>query len=272
MPTSAERMRAAPLRSAAWPSPRRLGTRRYGCSTSGFWDLWSCRWDTSSRPLDLPARLSSQGWNEPTVYPVWPDAIEALIALGELEQARDYLAQYRQRAEAFGSTWARTTAARCRGLLAAAEGEFAAAREAYKRALSEHERSPEAFERGRTLLALGALERRAKQKRAARDALEAAVVIFEELGARLWVERARGELARIGGRAPATDELTPAERRVAELVAEGRTNREAASILVVSVHTVDSHLRRVYRKLGVRSRAELAHRFAEEQVRTGHSR
>jgi DNA-binding CsgD family transcriptional regulator len=236
----------------------------------GFVELSMGQFESAARHLrDLPARLTAQGWIEPTVhYPVWPDAIEALIALGELEQARDYLALFRQRAEAFESSWAYATGARCRGLLATAEGEFAEAREAFQRALAEHEpspdeQSPEAFERGRTLLALGALERRCKQKRAARQALEAALQIFEELGARLWAERARGELARIGGRAPAADELTPAERRVAELVAEGRTNREAASILVVSVHTVDSHLRRVYRKLGVSSRAELAHRFAE---------
>jgi DNA-binding CsgD family transcriptional regulator len=240
----------------------------------GFVELSVGDFESAARYLrDLPARLTSQGWNVPTVYPVWPDAIEALIALGELEQARDYLAQYRQRAEAFGSTWAHATAARCRGLLAAAEGEFAAGREAFQRALTEHERSPEAFEHGRTLLALGSMERRAKQKRAAREALEGALAIFEDLGARLWAKRARDELARIGGRAPAADELTPAERRVAELIAEGRTNREAASLLVVSEHTVDSHLRRVYRKLGVRSRAQLAHRFATHLERpTGHSR
>lgn len=240
----------------------------------GFLELSLGDFESAARYLrELPALLTSQGCIDPTVhYPVWPDAIEALIALGELQQARDYLAQFRQRAAAFESPWAYATSTRCRGLLAAGEGDAAQAREAFQRALTEHERSPEPLERGRTLLALGALERRCKQKQAARQALEAALQIFEELGARLWVERARGELARIGGRAPAGDELTPAERRVAELVAEGRTNREAASILVVSTHTIDSHLRRVYRKLGVSSRAELAHRFAERQVGTEHSR
>jgi DNA-binding CsgD family transcriptional regulator len=119
------------------------------------------------------------------------------------------------------------------------------------------------FDRARTLLTLGLLERRAKKKRAAREALGAALGIFDELGSRLWAARARAELARIGGRAPAGDGLTPTEQRVAELVAEGRTNRETASLLVVSEHTVDSHLRRVYRKLEVHSRAELARHYAE---------
>jgi DNA-binding CsgD family transcriptional regulator len=148
-------------------------------------------------------------------------------------------------------------------LLAAASGELDFARATVRRALAGHAGMHRPFDRGRTLLALGRVERRARQKRAAREALEAALAIFQELGARLWAAQAQAELARIGGRPPADGSLTPAERRVAELVAEGRTNRETASLLMVSEHTVDSHLRHAYRKLGVRSRAELARRFAE---------
>ena len=85
--------------------------------------------------------------------------------------------------------------------------------------------------------------------------------MFEELGAALWAAKARAELASIGGRAPSSDELTPAEKRVAALVAEGQTNREVAAALFVTDHTVEFHLSRIYRKLGVRSRAELARRF-----------
>jgi DNA-binding CsgD family transcriptional regulator len=223
---------------------------------------------------DLPARLVEVGWNEPAVaFPVWPDAIEALIGVGELELARSYLHQYDVRIRTFRTPSALATAARCHGLLAMAERDLEGARTWFGRSLSEHERGPRPLDRARTLLAVGMVERRAKQKRAAREALQDALAIFEELGAQLWAERARGELARIGGRAPAAGELTPAEHRVAELVAEGRTNREAASLLVVSEHTIDSHLRRVYRKLGVRSRAELAHHFAAHaQNRTEHSR
>jgi DNA-binding NarL/FixJ family response regulator len=88
--------------------------------------------------------------------------------------------------------------------------------------------------------------------------LTTALALFEELGATLWAERAREELARVGGRAPAGDELTPTERRIAELVAEGLTNREVAATLFVTPKTVESALTRIYRKLDVRSRTELA--------------
>jgi DNA-binding NarL/FixJ family response regulator len=117
------------------------------------------------------------------------------------------------------------------------------------------------FDRGRTLLALGEVQRRAKQKRAARVSLEAALATFEELGAKLWAEKARAELARISGRAPAGG-LTPTEQRIAELVAEGGSNKEVAAALFVTVKTVERNLTRIYEKLGVRSRTELASRYA----------
>ena len=129
---------------------------------------------------------------------------------------------------------------------------------AFGQALAQHERLPMPFELGRTLLAQGQLRRRAKQKRAARESLQGALDIFERLGAPLWAERAGAELARIGLRPPAPLDLTPTEERVAELVAAGHTNREVAQALFVSVHTVEDNLRRIYRKLGVRSRTELA--------------
>jgi DNA-binding CsgD family transcriptional regulator len=104
---------------------------------------------------------------------------------------------------------------------------------------------------------------RGKQKRAARQALEQALALFDELGARLWWAKATAELARIGGRPPRTGGLTPAERRVAELAAQGHTNREIASLLFLSAKTVDAHLTSAYAKLGVRSRTELAHRLGD---------
>ena len=120
---------------------------------------------------------------------------------------------------------------------------------------------PGPFERGRTLLALGTTQRRAKRKRAARDSLEQALAIFEDLGASLWAEKTRAELTRLGGHASKAGQLTPTERRVAELVTEGRSNRDVAATLFVSVRAVEANLTRIYAKLGVRSRAELTQRL-----------
>jgi DNA-binding CsgD family transcriptional regulator len=187
---------------------------------------------------------------------------------GELASLQAFLAEFGQATALVfsgepgigGGALAIGGAARCRGLLAAAEGNLEAAFEAYERALGEHGRFP--LERGRTLLCLGSAHRQAKQKRAARDALEQALAIFEELGARLWGNNAEAELRRISGRRRASEaELTEMEERVASLAVEGRSNKEIAAELFVSVHTVGAHLSRAYRKLGIRSRSELAGRL-----------
>jgi DNA-binding CsgD family transcriptional regulator len=209
---------------------------------------------------ELPARFLAGGVNDPTA-PLFADAIETLIALGEVEVARSYHEQYEVNAQRLGSPWALAAAERCRGLLAAAEGDATTAFEAFEQSLVEVESYPYPFERGRTLLYLGVVRRQAQQKRAARGTLEQALAIFEELGARLWAEKARAELKRISGRRAPSDELTETERRVAELAAEGRTNKEIAAELFMGVSTVEAHLSHVYRKLGVR-RAELASRLA----------
>ena len=202
---------------------------------------------------ELPGRLLSFGWKEPS-HPLWSDTIETLVALGELEQAGAYLAQYEDLARHF-SRCSRACSARCRGLLAAAEGDLGAAFEAFERSLSELAGLSYPFERGRTLLCLGSARRQAKQKRLAREALEQALAIFEDLGARLWAEKARSELKRISGRRP-SEELTETEERVARLAA-----KEIAAALFMSVHTVEAHLTHVYRKLGIRSRGQLANRL-----------
>jgi DNA-binding CsgD family transcriptional regulator len=123
---------------------------------------------------------------------------------------------------------------------------------------ADHDRLGWPFERARTLLALGGVLRRARQKRAAREALGQAQAVFDQLGARLWSAMTAAELARLGGRAPGTGSLTPTERHVAELVAQGHTNTEVAALLFLSAKTVAAHLTRVYAKLGLRSRSELA--------------
>jgi DNA-binding CsgD family transcriptional regulator len=126
----------------------------------------------------------------------------------------------------------------CRG------GELSEAFEAFERALAEHDGLSVPFERGPTLLSLGTVRRQAQQKKAAREALEQAQATFEELGARLWAEKARAELKRISGRTPASEELTETERRVAELAARGRTNKAIATELFMGASTVESHLSR----------------------------
>jgi DNA-binding CsgD family transcriptional regulator len=216
------------------------------------------RADAVLRPL--PLQLVELGWDEPSLFPVWPNSIEALIGTGEKELAREYLTLYRDRARRCECPWALATAARCQGLLLHAEGDVEGALAAFERAIHEHERTPGAFERGRTLLALGGAQRRARRPREARATLEGTRTLFEQLGAILWAGKARDELGRIGGRTSSRDELTPSEQRVAALVADGKTNKEVAAALVVSVHTVEAALTQVYRKLGVRSRTELARR------------
>jgi DNA-binding CsgD family transcriptional regulator len=190
---------------------------------------------------------------------ILPNAIEALVAVGELGEARRLLERLEERGRTLDRAWALATGARCRGLLAAAEGDLPLAFAAFERALAEHERLPDPFERGRTLLALGQTRRRAKQKRAARASLEQALAVFEELGAPLWAEKARVELGRIGGRAvPRRGQLTATEQAIADLVAAGRTNQEVAAALSLSPRTVQWNLSKIYRKIGVRTRTELA--------------
>jgi DNA-binding CsgD family transcriptional regulator len=135
-------------------------------------------------------------------------------------------------------------------------------------AVSEHEACGDVFGQARAQLALGMARRRERQKRAARDAISAALGEFERLGAACWIEKARAELGRIGGRTR-VEGLTPAEQRVAALVAEGRTNREVAAALFLGERTVETHLTHVYTKLGVRSRAELARTFRPDEQSSG---
>jgi DNA-binding NarL/FixJ family response regulator len=123
------------------------------------------------------------------------------------------------------------------------------------------------FEAARTSLALGEIRRRGRQKAAARDAVSRAVAAFEALGAERWADRARAELGRTEPRRTPGAELTETEQRVVDLLAEGRTNREIASALFMSVHTVEAHLTRIYRSLGVRSRTELARRMLDRGSR-----
>jgi len=188
------------------------------------------------------------------------EQVEALLAVGLVEQAVDRLDAWEGDARRLGHDWVLAHATRCRGLVAAARGDVEQALSVLIEAVSQHEAVGDPFGRARALLALGLVRRRARQKRPARETIEAARAGFAELGAAGWAERAREELGRIGGRTR-VDGLTPAERRVADLVAKGRTNSEVAATLFLAERTVASHLTRVYAKLGVRSRTELARRL-----------
>jgi DNA-binding CsgD family transcriptional regulator len=216
-------------------------------------------------PLD--DQLEQGGVQEPGSARFITDEIEALIGLGRLDEAEAVLGRVEERAKRLDRASVLAASLRCRGQHAAASGDLERGLASLEQAVAQHDRVPMPFERARTLLALGSVRRRARMKRLAREALEEAQVTFHGLDAQAWAERALEETARIGGRGPATDELTPSERRVAELVAEGRSNKEVASTLVVTVKTVESHLSRVYAKLGLHSRAELAHRLAKGKIR-----
>jgi DNA-binding CsgD family transcriptional regulator len=193
-------------------------------------------------------------------------AIEALLATGDLRQAEWLLAQIDQRA-ANGDTALRPLVLRCRGLLLAAQGDHERAIASLEAAALAPElpQGVNPFELARTLLALGTVQRRAQHKRVARETLEQAVGIFERLGARVWSEKARSEIRRIGGRTTSDGGLSETERQIVELVVAGRRNREVAAELSLSPNTVAWNLSRIYRKLGVASRTELAARMAAMQ-------
>jgi DNA-binding CsgD family transcriptional regulator len=199
-----------------------------------------------------------EGIVEPGATRFVVDYTEALIELGRRDEAVELLGWYERNARRLERASALGNCARCRGLLAAQAGDVDGALAAYEEALEWHAKAELPLDRARTLLALGATQRRMKRRREARATLEEAFALFERIGAALWAERARGELKRISGRAATPGALTPAEERVAVLVAEGKTNKEVAAALYLSERTVEGHLSRVFAKLGVRHRAELA--------------
>jgi len=206
----------------------------------------------------------AMGFSEPASAQFLPDAAEALIALGRVDEAGPLIDLIEASGQRPDRPWARAVGARCRGLLMAAQGRPDEAAAAYHRALAAHDQLPQLrYDRARTLLALGALQRRRNQRRAAWASLAEATGLFEEVGAARWAEHARTELSRLGLRPSAGDALTPMEEHVAQLAASGLTNREVAAALFVSPKTVDAHLTRIYRKLDIRSRAELGWRMAE---------
>jgi DNA-binding CsgD family transcriptional regulator len=226
----------------------------------GFLELSRGHAAESVRLLEpLPTRLRELGYGEPSHLQAIPNLVEAYVELGRSDDARPLVEWYELQSRALDHPLGLVQAARCSGLLAAAAGDVDAAVARFDAALAF--RLPEPLENGRTLLARGIVLRRAKRRRDARDALEEACAIFDRLGALQWAGRARSELARVAGRPPSRENLTATESRVADLVAEGRSNKEVAAALFVTVKGVEAHLSRIYRKLGIKSRAELMRLF-----------
>jgi DNA-binding CsgD family transcriptional regulator/tetratricopeptide (TPR) repeat protein len=199
--------------------------------------------------------IEREGLIEAIRAPWLGDEIEALIALGELERAERLLKLLE--ATTRGRLWVRVTAARGRSLLHAARRELEAARGAIRTVLDDPGIDELPIEHGRCLLVIAQVERRAKRRGAARDALLQAEALFSATGAGLWLPRVRDDLDRLGLDPGDRLGLTASEERIAGLAAGGATNREIAAQLLISPKTVEATLARAYAKLQIRSRAQL---------------
>ena len=230
----------------------------------GTAELWAGDVALAAEHLLRALTVSSEdvGINEPAILRVHPDAIAALVSLGRLDEAEELTAQLDASTKANHHPWSTAMGLRCHALLEATAGRGDSASELLGQALAEQERVPMPFEEGRTRLLLGHVLRRSGHRNDARRELEAAQAIFGRLGTPVQLRQVEAELSSIGGRRRQESQLTPVEHRIAELVTAGRTNREVAETLFTSVRTVESHLARIYRKLDVRSRTELAARLA----------
>lgn len=228
-----------------------------------------------TRQQASPARLWFDRWwvacqaagaRDPGVSRFHGDHIEALIADGALHEARERLVELEGLALQARRVSAQAVARRCRGLLAATDGDHEGAVALLHEALALHDAAPITFERGRTLLVEGLSHRRAKAKREASRVLGEALAAFTDVGAASWVARVDAELARVGGRADSPLELTASERRIAELAGSGLTNRQVAEQSFISPKTVEANLARIYRKLGISSRAELGAKMVGDRT------
>lgn len=194
-----------------------------------------------------------------------PDEVEARVAEGDVAEAARRLKPFRELSRRSGLARFEALSARCAGAIAFGRGDSTTALKEFDTALAQHEGFEDDYQLGRTLLALGSVQRRLLRRAAAAETLDQATARFESVGAPLWATRAREERARIGGRAAATPGLTATERKIAELVRAGRSNAEVAQTLSISPKTVEWNLSKIYRKMHVGSRTELAAKLAPEQ-------
>ena len=230
-----------------------------------------CRWVLGQLELsaDNPAAalrwlepvadlMQAGGIGEPGRYPFTPDLIEAWAATGQLDRAAGRLAWLQDAARRLDHPWARITGGRAEAALLLARRDPATAAAAVAAVISEARQRGLPFELGRCLLVLGTAQRKARQRRDAAASLDEAIATFGGLGAPRWQALAAAQRARL---APGPGHaLTTTERRIAGLVAAGQTNPEIAAALYISVKTVEANLTRIYRKLGLRGRVDLARR------------
>jgi DNA-binding CsgD family transcriptional regulator len=214
--------------------------------------------DARDKAIRAADTLDERGCNEPSWMPALPIAIEAAVITGSRDDAERLLERLERQAEMPDSRWARAAAQRGRALLLGADGDARGGLVLAALSAAAFDELGLPTEAGRSALAAGRLARRAGERTVAREWLERAVDLLEPRGCAGFVAQAREEMSRLGGRHVSEGDLTEAERRVAALAAAGRTNPEIAAAAFLSVKTVEAHLSRVYRKLGVRSRAELA--------------
>lgn len=196
-----------------------------------------------------------------------PELVEVLTALDRPAEARALFAPYDLASFGQAGADARAVALRCAGLLASAEGDGAAGEAHLREALVVHAQGDSVLARARTELLLGTQLRRQGRRREALGILEAAKATFDAVGAAGWAGRARTELDRLGLRPQADGSPTPTELTVARLVGDGLTNKQVAARLHASPKTIEAHLTRIYRKVGVRGRAELAATVARHPER-----
>ena len=224
-------------------------------------DLGTGRWEDALQGLESVGHVR-RGFSHPLLALIsTPDRVEAAVRAGKAESVAEPFAAFESWAESSAPPWAAPVVERCRGLLS--PPNESAAR--FEEALRLHEESESSFDRARTELLYGELLRREKQRVEARGHLRAALTTFEQLKAVFWAERAGNELRATGETARKRDtstlaELTPQELQIATLVGEGGSNKEIAAQLFLSPRTVEYHLRKVFQKLGISSRAELIRR------------
>ena len=193
---------------------------------------------------------------------------EALVHVGRPEDASDIADSLRSVGARLERPALLGDADRIEALSAAHRGDLDLAAVAAESAAAAHGASPLRVEAARSLLVLGRIQRRRRARKSSRDALNRSLALASSIGHRPLIDEVESELERVAS-VRTGSELTATERRVAERIAQGATNREAAEALFVSVRTVETHIASIYRKLGVRSRTELTRRLADSSFSPG---